>query len=68
MTEIDFMSELHKKTERDYLARVNDKEYPKAKAAVLAKSMIMNIGMGIDVSATVDINICWDDGRKWQKS
>ncbi len=33
----DFMTSLHKKTERDYLARVNDKEFPKAKAATLAK-------------------------------
>ncbi len=31
------MSTLHKSTQRDYLARVNDKEYPKAKAAELAK-------------------------------
>ncbi len=37
MKEIDFMSVLHKSTERDYLKRVNDKEYPKAKAAELAK-------------------------------
>ena len=37
MTEIDFISDLHKKTKRDYLARVNDKEFPKAKAAKLAK-------------------------------
>lgn len=37
MPEIDFMSDLHKKTERDYLARVTDKEYPKDKAAILAK-------------------------------
>ncbi len=35
--EINFMSTLHKSTQRDYLARVNDKEYPKAKAAELAK-------------------------------
>ena len=35
--EIDFMSVLHKSTQRDYLARVNDQEYPKAKAAQLAK-------------------------------
>jgi len=35
--EIDFMSTLHKSTERDYLARVNDSEYPKSKAAKLAK-------------------------------
>ena len=37
MQEIDFMSILHKKTKRDYLSRVNDKEYPKYKAAELAK-------------------------------
>ena len=38
MAEIDFMSSLHKSTTRDYLARVNDKEFPKAKAAKLAKN------------------------------
>ncbi len=37
MKEIDFISEIHKSTTRDYLARVNDKEFPKAKAAKLAK-------------------------------
>ena len=37
MPEIDFMSVLHKSTKRDYLARVNDIDYPKAKAARLAK-------------------------------
>lgn len=37
MAYIDFMSPLHKATKRDYLARVNDPEYPKAKAAELAK-------------------------------
>jgi len=31
------MSPLHKATKRDYLARVNDPEFPKAKAAELAK-------------------------------
>jgi protein-L-isoaspartate(D-aspartate) O-methyltransferase len=31
------MSPLHKATQRDYLARVNDPEFPKAKAATLAK-------------------------------
>jgi len=31
------MSALHKSTERNYLARVNDKDYPKAKASALAK-------------------------------
>lgn len=37
MAYIDFMSPLHKSTKRDYLARVNDPEFPKAKAAQLAK-------------------------------
>lgn len=37
MKEIDFMSVLHKSTLRDYISRVNDKKFPKAKAATLAK-------------------------------
>ena len=37
MREIDFMGILHKSTTRDYLARVNDPTFPKAKAAKLAK-------------------------------
>lgn len=37
MAYIDFLSSTHKSTQRDYLARVNDIEYPKAKAAELAK-------------------------------
>ena len=37
MPEIDFLSVLHKSTQRDYLARVNDLDFPKAKAAKLAK-------------------------------
>lgn len=37
MAYIDFLSVLHKTTQRDYLARVNDPEYPKAKAAALAR-------------------------------
>ena len=37
MAEIDFMSTLHKATSRNYLARVNDTEYSKARAAELAK-------------------------------
>tara|TARA_B100000674_G_C37959874_1_gene971446 strand:+ start:403 stop:1074 length:672 start_codon:yes stop_codon:yes gene_type:complete len=37
MAEVDFMSVLHKSTQRDYLSRVNDIEYPKAKAARIAK-------------------------------
>ena len=37
MQNLDFMSALHKNTKRDYLARVNDEEFPKYKAAELAK-------------------------------
>ena len=37
MAYIDFQSSLHKATKRDYLARVNDPEYPKPRAAELAK-------------------------------
>lgn len=37
MAYVDFMSVLHKSTQRDYLARVNDSDYPKARAAELAK-------------------------------
>ena len=37
MAMIDFMSAVHKSTQRDYLARINDTEYPKARAAELAK-------------------------------
>ena len=37
MSEVDFMTCLHKATIRDYLGRVNDLEYPKDKAATLAK-------------------------------
>lgn len=37
MAYLDLMSPLHKATRRDYLARVNDPEFPKAKAANLAK-------------------------------
>jgi len=37
MSYVDFLSAIHKKTKRDYLARVNDPDFPKAKAAELAK-------------------------------
>lgn len=37
MAYVDFMSVIHKNTKRDYLARVNDADFPKAKAAELAK-------------------------------
>lgn len=37
MAYIDFLSAVHTSTKRDYLARVNDPEFPKAQAATLAK-------------------------------
>jgi len=37
MAYIDFMSSLHKSTQRNYLARVTDTDYPKEKASQLAK-------------------------------
>jgi protein-L-isoaspartate(D-aspartate) O-methyltransferase len=37
MVHIDFLSALHQGTKRNYLGRVNDPEFPKAKAAELAK-------------------------------
>src|SRR5215813_5351449 len=37
MTYVDFLSTIHKRTKRDYLARVNDPQFPKAKTATLAK-------------------------------
>ena len=37
MAEIDFMNVLHKSTSRNYMARVTDSEFPKAKSASLAK-------------------------------
>lgn len=37
MTQLDFMSSIHNSTSRDYLARVNDNIFPKAKAAQIAK-------------------------------
>ena len=35
--EVRIVSENHKSTVRDYLARVNDEEFPKSRAAELAK-------------------------------
>ena len=37
MREVDFISQIHKSTKRDYLGRVNNKKYPKSEAAKLAK-------------------------------
>ena len=63
MSEIDFMYSLHNSTKRDYLARVNDIEYPKARAAELAKSLIMIIGMAIGEFVMEGINTFLEDGR-----
>lgn len=56
MPEIDFMSALHKSTQRDYLSRVNDPEYPKAKAAKLAKQFAYDYWDG-------DRRICYGGHR-----
>ena len=61
---IDFMSALHKSTNRDYLKRVNDPEYPKHKAATLAKKFDYEYWDG-------DRRICYGGYRyiegRWQK-
>ncbi len=58
------MGVLHKSTQRDYLARVNDKDYPKYKAAELAKKFDFDYWDG-------DRRICYGgykyiEGR-WEK-
>ena len=64
MQEIDFMSTLHKSTDRDYLARVNDPEFPKEKAAELAKQFAYDYWDG-------DRRICYGGYRyiegRWEK-
>jgi len=64
MAEIDFMGVLHKSTQRDYLARVNDPEFPKAKAAELAKKFDYDYWDG-------DRRICYGGYRymegRWEK-
>lgn len=64
MAEIDFMSVVHKSTQRDYLARVNDPEFPKAKAAELAKKFDFDYWDG-------DRRICYGGYRyiegRWEK-
>ena len=64
MAEIDFMSVLHKSTQRDYLARVNDPDFPKAKAAELAKQFGFDYWDG-------DRRICYGGYRylegRWEK-
>ena len=56
MAELDFMSVLHKSTKRDYLTRVNDPEYPKAKAAAIAKNFSIDYWDG-------DRRICYGGYR-----
>ncbi len=60
----DFMSIVHKSTKRDYLARVNDPDYPKAKAAELAKKWDFDYWDG-------DRRICYGGYRymegRWEK-
>jgi len=64
MSELDLMSALHKSTQRDYLARVNDIEYPKAKAAELAKQFAFDYWDG-------DRRICYGGYNylkgRWEK-
>ena len=64
MPELDFMSILHKSTARDYIARVNDPEFPKPRAAELAKKFDFDYWDG-------DRRICYGgykyiEGR-WEK-
>ena len=64
MAEIDFMSNLHKSTSRDYLARVNDVQYPKSLAAELAKKWDFDYWDGdrrINYGGYKYIHGRWDD-------
>lgn len=64
MAYIDLLSAIHKSTQRDYLARVNDQDYPKAKAAALAKQWGFDYWDG-------DRKICYGGYRymegRWEK-
>ena len=64
MSLIDFMGALHKSTNRDYLARVNDPDFPKPKAAELAKKFDFDYWDG-------DRRICYGGYRyiqgRWEK-
>lgn len=64
MAYIDFLSAIHKSTQRDYLARVNDPDFPKAKAAALAKQFGYDYWDG-------DRKICYGGYRymegRWEK-
>lgn len=64
MAYIDLLSTIHKSTQRDYLARVNDPDFPKPKAAVLAKQWGFDYWDG-------DRKICYGGYRymegRWEK-
>jgi len=64
MAYIDLMSVIHKSTKRDYLARVNEPDFPKAKAAELAKKWGFDYWDG-------DRKICYGGYRymegRWEK-
>ena len=64
MAYIDLLSAIHKSTQRDYLARVNDPDFPKAKAAALAKKWGFDYWDG-------DRKICYGGYRymegRWEK-
>jgi SAM-dependent methyltransferase len=64
MAYIDLMSAIHKSTQRDYLARVNEPDFPKAKAAALAKKWGFDYWDG-------DRKICYGGYRymegRWEK-
>jgi len=64
MAFIDLMSAIHNSTQRDYLARVNDPDFPKARAATLAKKWAFDYWDG-------DRKICYGGYRymegRWEK-
>lgn len=64
MAYVDLLSAIHKSTQRDYLARVNDPDYPKPKAAALAKQWAYDYWDG-------DRKICYGGYRymegRWEK-
>lgn len=64
MAYIDLLSTIHKSTQRDYLARVNDVDFPKPKAAELAKQWGFDYWDG-------DRKICYGGYRymegRWEK-
>lgn len=64
MAYVDLLSAIHKSTQRDYLARVNDPDFPKPKAAALAKQWAYDYWDG-------DRKICYGGYRymegRWEK-